>query len=163
MKHSRKRTRRQTKQRTRSQRRSRARSRRQQGGTTFTTEQKDNLIKDGGFTMEQLDYLASLPENFRSLFGSIEQNDYDFIKKWQTSVSELYDIPPTSENMKDLANKTIEDFKYFFERRAAQEEAPLEQSSIQNQDDSITFNDMDANISSVSLGGRKKRRTRRRS
>lgn len=162
MKHSVKKTRKQSRGRSRSQKK--ARSRRQQGGTTFTTEQKDNLIKDGGFTIEQLDYLASLPENFRTLFGSTDQSDYDFIKRWQISVSDLYDIPPTSENMKELANKTIEDFKYFFERRALQQQGSLAEPS---QDNSITFNDtsadMDANISSVSFGGKKKRRTRRRS
>lgn len=162
MKHSTKIGRKQSRRKMQKQRKTR--SRKQKGGTTFTTEQKDNLIKDGGFTIDQLDYLASLPENFRSIFGSVDQSDYDFIKKWQTSVSDLYDIPPTPENMKELANKTIEDFKYFFERRAVQEAAPLEEP---NQDDSITFNnaseDMDANISSVSFGGKKKRRTRRRS
>lgn len=160
MKRSIKKTRKQSRRRTRSQRV--ARSRKQQGGATFTTEQKDNLIKDGGFTIEQLDYLASLPENFRTLFGSAVQSDYDFVKKWQESVSELYDIPPTSENMKELANKTIEDFRYFFESRANNQQDNQQEVEM---DDSITFGnnstDMDANISSVSLGG-KKRRTRRR-
>lgn len=162
MKTSTKRTRKQS--RTKMQRQRKTRSRKQQGGTTFTTQEKDNLIKDGGFTIEQLDYLASLPQNFRSLFGSVNKSDYDFIKSWQSSVSDLYDIPPIPENMKELANKTIEDFKYFFERRAAQQENSLEEST---QDSSITMNgdltDMDANISSVSFGGKKKRRTRRRS
>lgn len=151
MKHSTKRTRRQI--RTRKQ--SRSRRQRQRGGTVFTTQEKDNLVNDGGFTYEQLDYLTSLPNNFRTLFGSTNANDYDFIKSWQKSVSELYDIPPTSENMKELAAKTIEDFKYFFERRASQ----AQEQEITPQND-----DMDVNISSVTFGGRIKRRhTRRRS
>lgn len=154
-----KRTRKQSRRLSRAQRKSR--SRKQKGGTTFTTEQKDNLIKDGGFTIEQLDYLASLPENFRSMFGSVVDNDYDFIKQWQQSVSELYDIPPTQENMKQLANKTIEDFKYFFERRSNNQEDQRDEHN-----DSVTFDnsiaDMDANISSISLGGKKRRKTRRR-
>lgn len=154
MKHSVRRSRKRTQKRTR--------TRGHRGGAVFTTQEKDNLIKDGGFTQEHLDYLASLPNNFGSLFGSYEQNDYNFIKAWQMSVSELYDIPPTPENMKELAAKTIEDFKYFFERRAQQQSQPQEQ--VQEDELGDITNELDANISSVSLGGRRKRRyTRRRS
>lgn len=147
-----------TRKQSRTQRKSR--SIKQHGGTTLTESDKNNLINDGGFTREQVDYLVSLPDNFRTSFGSRHINDYTFIKDWQMSVSDLYGIPPIAENMKELASKTIEDFKYFFERMSAQ------QTEEPNQDDSITFGntsaDMDANISSVSLGGKKKRRTRRR-
>jgi hypothetical protein len=138
----------------------RGRGRSLRGGAVFTTEEKDNLRKDGGFTQDQLDYLASLPENFRSSFGSVQNSDYDFIKSWQMSVSDLYDIPPTPENMKQLAEKTIEDFKYFFERRTQQQEQP----QAETDDTGSVWDEMDANISSVSLGGKRKRRyTRRRS
>jgi hypothetical protein len=145
--------------RTRKQSRGRSRRQRQQGGAIFTTEEKDNLVNNGGFTYEHLDYLGSLPNDFRRLFGSFERNDYNFIKAWQMSVSDLYDIPPTAENMKQLAEKTIEDFKYFFERRSnpqfAQNDAPEQDTSSVN---------LDTNISSVSFGGSKKRKyTRRRS
>ncbi len=157
MKNSIRKTRRKT------QKRGRRRSLR--GGAIFSTEEKDNLRKDGGFTQEQLDYLASLPENFRSSFGSVQNSDYDFIKSWQMSVSDLYDIPPTPENMKELASKTIEDFKYFFERRAPQEEPRQEDNNhlTDGLEDGLE-NGLDENISSVSLGGKRKRRhTRRRS
>lgn len=141
-------------------RKNRKYSRKQKGGTTFTTEEKNNLLKDGGFTQEHLDYLATLPENLATAFGSVSGTNYDFIKRWQMSVSDMYDIPPTSQNMRHLADKTIEDFKYFFERRP-------EQSEI-NQDEQNTLDDSnisDANISELpSFGGvhhKKHKRTKK--
>jgi hypothetical protein len=127
----------------------------QKGGTTFTTQEKDNLIRDGGFTQEHLDYLASLPENFRREFGGVTSSDYDFIKDWQKSISELYDIPFIPENMKEIADRTIQDFKYHYERR----------NTSNNIDDSITFdveNPNEINISNVSLGGKRKKTIKKR-
>jgi len=135
----------------------RAKSRRktQKGGATFTTQEKDNLIRDGGFTQEHLDYLASLPENFRTEFGAVSSSDYDFIKDWQKSTAELYDIPFIPENMKEIADRTIQDFKYHFERSGRNT----------NIDDSNTFdieNPNELNVSNISLGGRRRKSIKRR-
>jgi hypothetical protein len=140
-------------------RRSKSRTRTQKGGAVFTTQEKDNLIRDGGFTQEQLDYLASLPENFRRDFGSVTQSDYDFIKDWQKSVSELYDIPFTPENMKEISSRTIEDFKYHYDRARNQDQA------FENMDNSIisSVNENEQNISELpSFFGGKSRRNRRK-
>jgi len=147
-------------------------SRKQKGGATFTTQEKDNLINDGGFTQEDLAYLATLPENFsREIFGSVDGSNYDFIKRWQMSVSDMYDIPPTPQNMRELARKTIEDFKYFFERRG--QEAIVDENE-QNRLDASNISDVnlnEVNISELpSFGGvhhkknkkSKKRKTMRR-
>lgn len=137
-------------------RRTKSRRKTQKGGTTFTTQEKDNLIRDGGFTQEQLDYLASLPENFRREFGAVSSSDYDFIKDWQKSIAELYDIPLIPENMKEIADRTIQDFKYHYERSG----------NNQIMDDSITFdveNPNEVNISErPSFGGKYKKSMKRR-
>jgi hypothetical protein len=137
--------------------RNRKYSRKQKGGTTFSTQEKDNLIKDGGFTQEHLDYLATLPEDLGSVFGSVSGTNYDFIKRWQMSVSDMYDIPPTSQNMRELANKTIEDFKFYFERRNQPQEMD------QNEENQLDISNIsDANISELpSFGGIRHKRGKR--
>lgn len=153
-------------------RKSKKYSRKQKGGATFTTQEKDNLINDGGFTQEHLDYLATLPEDFSRILGSVTGSNYDFIKRWQVSVSDMYDIPPISENMRQLANQTIEDIKSYFERINERQEELSE--AEQNQLDMSNISDINVNEINISerpsFGGvhhkkqkkSKKRKTNRR-
>jgi hypothetical protein len=132
-------------------RKNRKYSRKQKGGTTFSTQEKDNLLKDGGFTQEHLDYLATLPEDLGRVFGSVTGTNYDFIKRWQMSVSDMYEIPPTSQNMRELANKTIEDFKFYFDRIAENQQNRMNERQ-ENRMNEREQNNIDiSNISDVNI------------